>query len=225
MPRYSIRETATIGGIASAAAHTRALASVEFMREVSSRARPESRRSTPDVTGRSWRRLGVLRAGPRRAVAVDEEHRRAVRRRLDQDRCEHEPYASNHLRRSAETITTAPTIAGMTNPPDISERPARGNRGRASGGRPSIARRASNGLETVDRNDPLGERGAPRRSSSSRERGRTTGARPRRSQLDARAAASRRSTRDARRTRFEGRDGTRARIRLHLWLQSRDTSF
>ena len=40
MPRY-IRETATIGGIASATAHTSAFARVELMREVSRSAKPE----------------------------------------------------------------------------------------------------------------------------------------------------------------------------------------
>ena len=51
-------------------------------------------------------------------LAVDEEHGRAVRRRLEQDRAEH---ASNHRRCSADMITTTATSAGMTTPPEISE--------------------------------------------------------------------------------------------------------
>ena len=112
----------------------------------------------------------------------------------------------------------------MTNPPEISEPIKRKGveEGRPVVGHP-LHRAGVERLETVQRNDPRGEResheGRHRRESEVArqepdpvDRGRMPGRQPVADRL-----------RDARRPRLEGRNCTRPRIGLHMWLESRDT--
>ena len=90
MPRY-IRETATIRGIRSAADHTRtSRASTSIVTSAGARSRSTPRWTPPRGPTGSWRPPGALQPFHVGAIAIDEEHGRAVGGRLEHDRREDE---------------------------------------------------------------------------------------------------------------------------------------